>query len=95
MELCFRVNSDVVSNPGGFYLRAGTNRIDRFERVPSELRRYLEYMTQIKSEHGSVMRFVMKERLGWGNGDLDDLKPRGRPFEVEGMDGQRSEEEDG
>jgi hypothetical protein len=63
---------------------AGTNRIDRFQRVPSELRKYLEYMAQIKAEYGSVMRFVVKERLGWGDGSLEDLRPRGGPFEYAG-----------
>ena len=34
------------------------------------------------------MRFVVKERLGWGEGDMEDLKPRGMPFEFDGrMDG--------
>lgn len=58
------------------------NRIDRFQRVPSELRRYLEYMAQIKAEYGSVMRFVVTERLRWG----EDLQPRGGPFEYAGKD---------
>lgn len=62
----------------------GTNRIDRFQRVPSDLRKYLEYTAHIKAEYGSVMRFVVKERLRWGNGDTNDLKPRGSPFEFDG-----------
>lgn len=63
-----------------------TNRIDRFQRVPSDLRKYLEYTAQIKAEYGSVMRFVVKERLRWGDGDsAENLKPRGRPFEFDGM----------
>jgi hypothetical protein len=63
----------------------GTNRIDQFQRVPSDLRKYLEYTAQIKAEYGSVMRFVVKERLHWGDGDTEDLKPRGKPFEYDGM----------
>ncbi|CAG7919247.1 unnamed protein product [Penicillium olsonii] len=62
-----------------------TNRIDLFQRVPSELRKYLEYMAQIKAEYSSVMRFVIKERLQWGDGKLSDLQPRGKPFEFDGM----------
>jgi hypothetical protein len=31
------------------------------------------------------MRFVVKERLRWGEGTADDLKPRGQPFEYEGL----------
>jgi hypothetical protein len=64
----------------------GTNRIDRFQRVPSELRKYLEYMAQIKTEYGSVMRFVVKERLCWGDGSPDGLRPRGGPFEYAGKE---------
>ncbi|KAJ5693143.1 hypothetical protein N7462_002566 [Penicillium macrosclerotiorum] len=59
----------------------GTNRIDRFQRVPSGLRKYLAYMAQIKAEYGSVMRFVLQERLGWGDGSPEGFQPRGRPFE--------------
>ena len=64
----------------------GTNRIDRFQRVPSDLRKYLEYTAQIKAEYGSVMRFVVKERLRWGDGDIKDLQPKGAPFEFDGRD---------
>lgn len=62
-----------------------TNRIDLFQRVPSELRRYLEFMAQIKAEYSSIMRFVIKERLRWGDGNQSDLQPRGKPFEFDGM----------
>lgn len=58
-----------------------TNRIDRFRRVPSDLRKYLEYTENIKAKHGSVMKFVVKERLHWGDGNPEDLKPKGKPFE--------------
>ncbi|KAI9876771.1 MAG: hypothetical protein M1830_005740 [Pleopsidium flavum] len=48
-----------------------TNRIDLFQRVPSDLRRYLEYNAKLKKEYGSVMSFVLKERLRW-----TDLTPK-------------------
>ncbi|KAL8967771.1 MAG: hypothetical protein Q9183_002767 [Haloplaca sp. 2 TL-2023] len=52
------------------------NQLDRFVRVPSDLRRYLEYNARLKKEHGSVMDFVVKERLKW-----TDLEPTGTaPF---------------
>lgn len=51
------------------------NRLDLFERVPSDLRRYREYCGKLNTEYGSVMDFVMKERLRWEN-----LKPKGEPF---------------
>ncbi|KAL9047457.1 MAG: hypothetical protein Q9206_006772 [Seirophora lacunosa] len=41
------------------------NQLDRFVRVPSDLRRYLEYNAKLKKEHGSVMDYVVKERLQW------------------------------
>ena len=40
-------------------------------------------MAHIKAEYVSVMRFVVKERLGWGD-NREDVKPRGGPFEYEG-----------
>ncbi|KAJ5550907.1 hypothetical protein N7535_001155 [Penicillium sp. DV-2018c] len=62
-----------------------TNRIDQFQRVPSELRKYLEYMAHIRAEYGSVLRFLLKKRLGWDDGNGQVVKPRGRPFELGGM----------
>jgi len=52
-----------------------TNRIDRFQRVPSDLRKYLQFTSMIKAEWGSIMDFVLKRRLQW-----DDLTPSGLPF---------------
>lgn len=52
-----------------------TNRIDLFQRVPSDLRRYKAYTSKLKDQYGSVMNFVMTERLRW-----QDLVPRGEPF---------------
>ncbi|THW48556.1 hypothetical protein D6D22_02141 [Aureobasidium pullulans] len=51
------------------------NRIDLFQRVPSDLRRYKGYTAKLKKEHGSVLSFVMSERLRW-----QDLVPQGEPF---------------
>ncbi|MCJ1380595.1 hypothetical protein MMC17_003703 [Xylographa soralifera] len=42
-----------------------TNRIDLFQRIPSDLRRYLAYNYKLRKEYGSVMNFVLKERLQW------------------------------
>ncbi|KAI9707961.1 MAG: hypothetical protein M1820_004380 [Bogoriella megaspora] len=52
-----------------------TNHIELFQRLPSDLRRYKEYTSKIKREYGSVMNFVLKERLRW-----TDLTPSGPPF---------------
>lgn len=52
------------------------NRLDLFQRVPSDLRLYRQYCGKVAEEWGSVMEFVMKERLKW-----DELRPRGGPFQ--------------
>ncbi|KAJ0413808.1 hypothetical protein BJY00DRAFT_319438 [Aspergillus carlsbadensis] len=83
-------NISILSTPDGQYRRQGwglvrqiveTNQIDQFQRLPSDLRRYLEYKEQIIANYGSIMRFVVKERLRWGDGIAEDLKPKGQPFE--------------
>lgn len=56
-----------------------TNRIDLFQRVPSDLRRYKAYTSKLKDQYGSVMNFVMTERLRW-----QDLVPQGEPFSQPG-----------
>ncbi|KAH8693770.1 hypothetical protein BGW36DRAFT_399031 [Talaromyces proteolyticus] len=60
-----------------------TNNIGKFQRVPSDLRKYLEYMYYIKQKYGSVMKFVLAERLHWDQETTEDLKPRGQAFEHE------------
>ncbi|KAL9019259.1 MAG: hypothetical protein Q9185_003433 [Variospora sp. 1 TL-2023] len=54
-------------DPGAQLTRQEDNQLDQFVRVPSDLRRYFEYNAMVKTEHGSVMDFVVKERLKWGN----------------------------
>lgn len=54
------------------------NALDRFQRVPSALRRYLEYNWALRRDHGSVMNFVLAQRLQW----KAPTRPRGMmPFE--------------
>ncbi|EKG13053.1 hypothetical protein MPH_09788 [Macrophomina phaseolina MS6] len=57
-----------------------TNRIDKFVRKPSELRRYRHYTWELVRNYGSIMDFVLKERLKWG-----DLTPQGPPFTHPGL----------
>ncbi|KAL8644803.1 MAG: hypothetical protein Q9210_007067 [Variospora velana] len=52
---------------GAQLTRQEDNQLDRFVRVPSDLRRYFEYNAKLKKEHGSVMDYVVKERLKWPN----------------------------
>ncbi|KAI9370443.1 hypothetical protein BJX61DRAFT_535636 [Aspergillus egyptiacus] len=88
-------NINILSTPDEQYPRQGwelvrqiveANQIDKFQRLPSDLRKYLEYKEEIVAKYGSIMRFVVKERLRWGEGTADDLKPKGRPFEFEAED---------
>jgi hypothetical protein len=53
------------------------NRIDLFRRKPSDLRRYLAYSWQLKRDYGSVMNFMISERLGWAQ----PISARSRPFQ--------------
>jgi hypothetical protein len=41
-------------------------------------------MAYIKQTYGSVMKFVITERLHWGDGDPENIRPCGRPFEFAG-----------
>jgi hypothetical protein len=71
----------IVLQPKLVLTGAETNRIGDFQRMPSDLRKYLEYMSRIEQRYGSVHNFIVQERLKWGEADL---KPRGRPFEFDG-----------
>lgn len=55
------------------------NRLDAFQRQPSDLRRYLAYTWKLKQVYGSVINFVLKERLGW---EMPTVS-RGKPFEFD------------
>ncbi|KAF2029498.1 hypothetical protein EK21DRAFT_112871 [Setomelanomma holmii] len=54
------------------------DRVDKFHRVPSELRRYRHFTHRLVKEYGSIMRFMLDERLKWTS-----MEPRGRPFEYD------------
>lgn len=56
------------------------NRLDLFERLPSDLRRYRKYCAKLEREYGTVMEFVMQERLRW-----TDLTPKREPFTEPGL----------
>ncbi|MCJ1370995.1 hypothetical protein MMC20_002210 [Loxospora ochrophaea] len=81
----------ILSTPDGQYHRQSwpevqqiikTNRIDLFQRVPSSLRKYLGYNAKLKREYGSVMDFVLKERLGWINPTARSTKPFVDPDDI-------------
>ncbi|KAF2675854.1 hypothetical protein K458DRAFT_425168 [Lentithecium fluviatile CBS 122367] len=54
------------------------NRVDFFHRVPSELRRYRQFTHRLIKEYGSIMNFIVNERLQWKS-----MVARGRPFEYD------------
>jgi hypothetical protein len=65
----------VVSWPEVQHLTA-TNRLDLFERIPSDLRRYHAYNWKLKQEYGSVMEFILSQRLHWEM----PIQAKGAPF---------------
>ncbi|KAF1937447.1 hypothetical protein EJ02DRAFT_458711 [Clathrospora elynae] len=54
------------------------DRVDKFHRLPSELRRYRQFTHHLVQEYGSIMNFIVNERLKW-----ESMEPMGRPFEYE------------
>jgi hypothetical protein len=80
----------IVSTPDSSYTRDTwlqarqkvlTNRIELFQRSPSELRQYLAFTWKLKQEYGSVLNFILSSRLHWS----EPVVPRGKyPFEDEG-----------
>lgn len=41
------------------------NRLENFTRVPSELRAYRQFCSDVGESHGSVLNFILNERLHW------------------------------
>lgn len=57
----------------------GTNRIDGFRRVPSDLRRYLAYIAELKKDYGSVLNFIIEKRLRWTDHEPKDADAFNNP----------------
>jgi hypothetical protein len=57
----------------------GSGRVDLFHRVPSDLRRYRQFTHRLQKEYGSIMNFIVNERLQWKT-----MTPKGKPFECDG-----------
>lgn len=53
------------------------NKLNSFERVPSEYRRYRAFTYGLKQKYGSVGTFMINERLKWEA----PIKAKGNPFE--------------
>ncbi|KAI9681941.1 MAG: hypothetical protein M1822_007019 [Bathelium mastoideum] len=41
------------------------NRLETLKRKPSDLRKYLVWLTRIKATYGSVTTYILQERLNW------------------------------
>jgi hypothetical protein len=54
------------------------NRLDVFHRTPEELERYLIYCAGIRKKWGSMMEFIVKERLGWGEMEMGGFEGEGK-----------------
>ncbi|EKD13617.1 hypothetical protein MBM_08335 [Drepanopeziza brunnea f. sp. 'multigermtubi' MB_m1] len=84
----------ILSTPDSQYQRltwpqvqsiTASNALAAFQRVPSDLRRYLAYSHALRQTHGSVMNFVVRERLGWALPVVAEGGGGGvAPFEREG-----------
>lgn len=58
----------------------GINRIDLFQRTPSDLRQYVQFVHYLKKTLGSVLHFIQHERLRWAS-----IQPSGQAaFENDG-----------
>ena len=53
------------------------NHLERFQRWPSQLRRYRQFMFKLKKEYGSVADFVLQKRVAWS----EPIVPKAEPFE--------------
>jgi hypothetical protein len=54
-----------------------TNRLELFQRRPSDLRRYKAFTYNLAKRYGSVANFILSQRLGWEA----PLQPKGKPFQ--------------
>lgn len=65
-----------MGDESAFDVWTGIDRVDKFHRKPSELRRYRQFTHRLVKEYGSIMNFMVNERLQW-----ESMEPKGRPFE--------------
>lgn len=62
-----------------------SGRLQDFCRWPSDLRRYREFVWRLRREWGSVMAYMLRERLHWGGKEqpIVVLPSGSKPFECE------------
>jgi Protein of unknown function (DUF3605) len=51
------------------------NQIDRFQRRPSDLRRYRSFTHSAKKDWGSVLEFILQNRIHWTDSTPQGLLP--------------------
>ncbi|PVH98817.1 hypothetical protein DM02DRAFT_595362 [Periconia macrospinosa] len=54
------------------------NQFDKFHRMPSDLRKYRYFTHRLIKEYGSIMNYMVNERLKWTS-----MTPKGRAFEFD------------
>ncbi|KAH6634431.1 hypothetical protein B0J18DRAFT_19568 [Chaetomium sp. MPI-SDFR-AT-0129] len=79
----------IISTPDAEYVadswevvkqKVAQNRLELFQRQPSDLRRYLAFTWKLRQDYGSIMNFILTHRLQWAP---LPITPRGsRPFEA-------------
>ncbi|KAK4147604.1 uncharacterized protein C8A04DRAFT_33774 [Dichotomopilus funicola] len=79
----------IISTPDSEYVadswdvvkqKVAQNRLELFQRRPSDLRRYLAFTWKLRQDYGSIMNFILTHRLQWAP---LPITPRGsRPFEA-------------
>lgn len=67
-------DKDIIGTPDADYERltweevrehVASDRPDLFQRTPSDLRKYRQFCHEIEARYGSVLTFLIKERLRW------------------------------
>ncbi|TWU74498.1 hypothetical protein ED733_005416 [Metarhizium rileyi] len=53
------------------------NRLEAFQRMPSELRRYKAFTFTMAKQYGNIASFILEKRLRW----QVPVQPRGEPFQ--------------
>lgn len=56
-----------------------SNRLELFQRLPSELRRYRAFTWDLARTYGNVGNFILNHRLGWSS----PVTPKGAAFQFE------------
>ena len=80
---------DIITTPDSDYemdtwavvlQKVAQNRLELFQRKPSDLRRYIGFTWKLRRDYGSVMNFILSERLRW---ELPIVPKGEKPFELE------------